>query len=92
MYIHFFNCLHAIKKSRNMLQKEKSPAKRGKKHDEDYVATTRVKGQKPKKRYSIAMRIKEIFKKWLIRNDLLTAYDLRCKLIMNRLICFKSIH
>ena len=53
-------------------------------HDDDYVVTTRVKGQKPKKRYGIALHVREIYEEWLGRNDIMTAHDLRCRLITKR--------
>ena len=44
----------------------------------------RAPGQLPKKRYGISFNIKEIFTKWLKKNESLTATDLSNKLILIR--------
>ena len=46
----------------------------GEVHEEDYVVTTRVIGHKPKKRYGIALHVKELFLEWLKRDDMTTFY------------------
>jgi hypothetical protein len=50
----------------------------------DTACSTRVLGQKPKKRYGIALCVQKIFYSWLKRNKRMTAFDLRAKLIEKR--------
>jgi hypothetical protein len=50
----------------------------------DTACSTRVLGQKPTKRYGIALCVQKIFYSWLKRNKRMTAFDLRAKLIEKR--------
>ena len=44
----------------------------------------RVSGQKPKKRYGIALKVKEILTKWLAKDDLITPIRVLSRLINRR--------
>ena len=51
-------------------------AQNGEIHPTDWVYV-KAPGEKPKKRYGIALNVKEIYTSWLIKDETLTALDLR---------------
>jgi hypothetical protein len=52
--------------------------------DHDFACSVRVIGKKPRARYGVALAVREFYNKWLAKNNRMTAFDLRSKLIDKR--------